>query len=72
MSMALNLQLPLPTGSLEAYVDAVQRIPLLSLEEEQELITFGAGFTYLTSEYANPAYSQPIKTKGYIGWLQIW
>ena len=37
MSMALNLQLPLPTGSLEAYVDAVQRIPLLSLEEEQDL-----------------------------------
>ncbi|MCZ6770855.1 MAG: RNA polymerase sigma factor RpoH [Proteobacteria bacterium] len=35
--MALNLQLPLPTGSLEAYVDAVQRIPLLSLEEEQDL-----------------------------------
>ena len=37
MSMSLNLQLPLPTGSLEAYVDAVQRIPLLSLEEEQDL-----------------------------------
>ena len=37
MSLALNLQLPLPTGSLEAYVDAVQRIPLLSIEEEQDL-----------------------------------
>jgi len=37
MSMALNLQLPLPTGSLEAYVGAVQRIPLLSIEEEQDL-----------------------------------
>lgn len=37
MSAALNLQLPLPTGSLEAYVDAVQRIPLLSIEEEQDL-----------------------------------
>lgn len=37
MSVALNLQLPLPTGSLEAYVDAVQRIPLLSIEEEQDL-----------------------------------
>ena len=37
MSMALNLQLPLPTGSLEAYVNAVQRIPLLSIEEEQDL-----------------------------------
>ena len=37
MAHALNLQLPSTAGSLEAYIDAVNRIPLLTLEEEQEL-----------------------------------
>lgn len=37
MANALNLQLPSTTGSLEAYIDAVNRIPLLSLEREQDL-----------------------------------
>ena len=37
MAYALNLQLPSTAGSLEAYIDAVNRIPLLTLEEEQEL-----------------------------------
>jgi RNA polymerase sigma-32 factor len=35
MTNALNL--PLPTGSLEAYIGAVQRIPMLSEEDEREL-----------------------------------
>ena len=39
MTTALDLQIPLPTGSLEAYVDAVNRIPMLSPEEEHELAT---------------------------------
>ena len=33
----LNLNLPSMAGSLEAYIEAVHRIPLLSLEREQEL-----------------------------------
>ena len=37
MDSALNLQLPIPVGSLEAYVDAVNRMQLLSVEEEQAL-----------------------------------
>ncbi len=37
MDSALNLQLPVPVGSLEAYIDAVNRIPLLSVEREQAL-----------------------------------
>ncbi len=37
MTTALDLQMPLPTGSLEAYVDSVNRIPILSQEEEQAL-----------------------------------
>lgn len=37
MSTALDLQIPLPTGSLEAYIDAVGRVPMLSEESEQEL-----------------------------------
>ena len=37
MDAALNLQLPVPVGSLEAYIDAVNRVPLLSVEEEQAL-----------------------------------
>ena len=37
MTTALSLQLPSATGSLETYVDAVNRFPLLSLEREQDL-----------------------------------
>lgn len=37
MSTALKLPIPLPTGSLEAYVNAVHRVPMLSQEEEQAL-----------------------------------
>ncbi len=35
--MTNTLNLPLPTGSLEAYIGAVQRIPMLSEEDEREL-----------------------------------
>ena len=37
MSLALNLSVPTTAGSLEAYVNAVFRVPLLSAEEEQDL-----------------------------------
>ncbi|MGB1882566.1 MAG: RNA polymerase sigma factor RpoH [Gammaproteobacteria bacterium] len=37
MANTLNLQLPATTGSLETYIDAIHRIPLLSLEDEQQL-----------------------------------
>lgn len=37
MTTALNIQIPFPTGSHEAYVGAVHRVPMLSLEEEQSL-----------------------------------
>ena len=37
MSNALNLSLPATAGSLETYIDAVNRIPLLPVEQEQEL-----------------------------------
>ncbi len=37
MTHAMNLSLPSTTGSLESYMDAVNRIPLLQAEEEQEL-----------------------------------
>lgn len=38
MSTALQkLEMSLPTGSLEAYVEAVNRLPMLSAEEEREL-----------------------------------
>lgn len=37
MTKALNLQLALPTGSLESYVQSVNKIPLLSADEEQDL-----------------------------------
>jgi len=37
MNTALDLQIPLPTGSLEAYIGAVNRVPMLSLESEQAL-----------------------------------
>ena len=39
MSTALDLQMPLPTGSLEAYISAVNSVPMLSLEKEQALAT---------------------------------
>ena len=35
--MTNTLNLPLPTGSLEAYIGAVQRVPMLSEEDEREL-----------------------------------
>jgi RNA polymerase sigma-32 factor len=38
MAHALNLTLPSTAGSLETYIDAVNRIPLLPVEQEQELI----------------------------------
>lgn len=37
MNTALNFQLPLPIGSLNTYIDAVNQIPLLSAEEEKAL-----------------------------------
>ncbi|MEJ2143110.1 MAG: RNA polymerase sigma factor RpoH [Gammaproteobacteria bacterium] len=37
MTQGLNLQLSVPTGSLESYSQAVRNIPILSREEEQEL-----------------------------------
>jgi RNA polymerase sigma-32 factor len=37
MDKSINLQLALPTGSLDSYIQSVNKIPLLSLEEEQEL-----------------------------------
>lgn len=37
MTQALNLSLPSTAGSLESYMDAVNRIPLLQVEQEQEL-----------------------------------
>ncbi len=37
MSETLNMQLAIPTGSIEAYTQAIHRIPVLSAEEEREL-----------------------------------
>ena len=37
MSNALTMSLTIPQGSIDAYVDAVSRIPLLTPEEESEL-----------------------------------
>ena len=37
MTQGLELQLTIPTGSLESYSSAVRNIPILSKEEEQEL-----------------------------------
>jgi len=37
MTHTLNLHLPSTAGSLETYIDAINRIPLLTLEREQEL-----------------------------------
>jgi len=39
MSKGFNLQLSIPTGSLESYTQAVSRIPMLSAEEEFKLAT---------------------------------
>ncbi|MFO7603756.1 MAG: RNA polymerase sigma factor RpoH [Gammaproteobacteria bacterium] len=39
MSKGFDLQLSIPTGSLESYTQAVSRIPMLSAEEEFELAT---------------------------------
>jgi RNA polymerase sigma-32 factor len=37
MPLAVSAPLPMPTGSLEAYIQTVNRFPLLTLEEEQRL-----------------------------------
>jgi RNA polymerase sigma-32 factor len=37
MTAALGLQIPQPIGSLEAYIGAVNLVPMLTLEEEQSL-----------------------------------
>ena len=37
MSKALDISLPMPTGSLEAYRHGIESIPILSKEEEREL-----------------------------------
>lgn len=37
MSETLNMQLAIPTGSIEAYTQAIHRIPVLSAEQEREL-----------------------------------
>ena len=37
MANTLNLQVPATAASLETYIDAINRIPLLSLEDEQQL-----------------------------------
>src|SRR3954466_11216041 len=37
MPLAVSAALPMPTGSLDAYIQTVNRFPLLSVEEEQAL-----------------------------------
>lgn len=37
MNNLMNMQLALPTGSLEAYIQSVNQIPMLSAEQEREL-----------------------------------
>ncbi|HUQ74600.1 MAG TPA: RNA polymerase sigma factor RpoH [Burkholderiales bacterium] len=37
MPLPVSALMPMPTGSLEAYIQTVNRLPLLSLEEEQRL-----------------------------------
>jgi RNA polymerase sigma-32 factor len=37
MPLAVSAPMPMPTGSLEAYIQTVNRFPILSLEEEQRL-----------------------------------
>jgi RNA polymerase sigma-32 factor len=39
MSKTLNMQLPVPTGSLDAYLQAINAIPVLSAEKERALAT---------------------------------
>ena len=39
MSKDLSVELAVPTGSLEAYISAAARVPMLSVEEERELAT---------------------------------
>jgi RNA polymerase sigma-32 factor len=37
MPLPVSVQVPMPTGSLEAYIQTVNRFPLLSVEDEQRL-----------------------------------
>src|SRR3954464_11565698 len=37
MPLAVSAPVPMPTGSLDAYIQAVNRFPILSVEEEQRL-----------------------------------
>ena len=37
MPLPVSVSMPMPTGSLEAYIQTVNRFPMLSLEEEQRL-----------------------------------
>ena len=37
MPLPVSAQMPMPTGSLDAYIQTVNRFPLLSVEEEQRL-----------------------------------
>ena len=37
MSQATSIQLPVPVGSLESYIQAVSRIPIMTVEQEREL-----------------------------------
>src|SRR3954452_7431961 len=37
MPLAVSAPMPMPTGSIEAYIQTVNRFPLLSVEEEQKL-----------------------------------
>ena len=37
MPLPVSVSMPMPTGSLEAYIQTVNRFPLLSVEEEQRL-----------------------------------
>ena len=37
MNQLTNLQFALPTGSIESYISSVNQVPILSLEEEQDL-----------------------------------
>ena len=37
MSQATQIQLPVPVGSLESYIQAVSRIPIMTVEQEREL-----------------------------------
>ena len=37
MNSPLNMQLALPTGSLDAYIQSVNQIPILTAEEERML-----------------------------------